>query len=224
MKRDLDLVRQLLFVIESSETAALNHVYGLSPGDQRVQYHLRLLVDAGLARGVGLTGEGSVCVRLTWDGHEMLELVRNESLWERAKRLVQDKTGGYSLEAIRAVLRKWTELSVADEDRWPVRLPHQHVNGSHTNGTSVNGTNINGANINGTATNSAYVNGRSHHVTSSRWPVSRKPIEEVVRNSAPAPRPVSTPIPAAAAPGNDTSFQFSVWTGHDAERKPLYML
>lgn len=224
MKRDLDLVRQLLFVIESSETAALNHVYGLSPGDQRVQYHLRLLVDAGLARGVGLTGEGSVCVRLTWDGHEMLELVRNESLWDRAKRLVQDKTGGNSLEAIRAVLRKWTELSVADEDRWPVRLPHQHVNGSHVNGTGTNGTGINGTGINGTGANGAYVNGRSHHVTSSRWPVSRKPIEEVVRGTAPAPRPASTPIPATAAPSNDTSFQFSVWTGHDAERKPLYML
>lgn len=189
MKRDLDLIRQLLFVIEQSETGSFHHAHGLSPNDHRVQYHLRLLVDAGLVRAVGLTGEGSISVRLTWDGHELLELVRNDHLWDRAKRLVHEKTGGSCVEAIRSLLRKWTEMSVADEDRWPVRIPQT----SHANGNG---------------------NGNG-----SRLPLSRKPIDEVVRTNSPNLNRSTVP-----ADPDDTTFQFSIWTGHDAERRPLYLL
>jgi hypothetical protein len=212
MKRDLDLIRQLLMVVENSEAATLNPSYGLTPGDQRVQYHLRLLVDAGLVRGVGLTGEGSVCVRLTWDGHELLELIRNEQLWERAKRLVSEKTGGSAVEAIRAVLRKWTEMSVADEDRWPVRLPHQVHAGRVTTPATSGSHNGNGNGNGGTS-----LTGTG---TTSRWPATRKPIEEVVRTTP----VVSNRATTATEADNDATFQFSVWTGHDTERKPVYLL
>jgi DNA-binding PadR family transcriptional regulator len=141
MKRDLNLIRQLLLIIESAETTSLSQMHGLNPSDQQVQYHLRLLVDAGLVRGVGLTNDGAICVRLTWEGHELLELARNEQLWERAKRLVQDKMGGSPITAIRAVLARWAVMSTSEEERWPVRLPHdQHKGAYPANGHVSNGS------------------------------------------------------------------------------------
>jgi hypothetical protein len=44
--------------------------------------------------------------RLTWEGHEFLDAARKDSLWQKAKALVLEKTGGASLELIKDVLMK----------------------------------------------------------------------------------------------------------------------
>src|SRR5262245_15160241 len=80
MKRDIDLARQLLLDIEgrgadcsvSVLRTDVNH-----DAEERVRYHLRLLVDAGLLKEIDRTASGVPCLRLTDAGHELIELARN---------------------------------------------------------------------------------------------------------------------------------------------------
>jgi hypothetical protein len=123
MKRDLDLARQLLLDVEardadcsvsalrnpSSRTGTNGHVPSNGDPnsfdiDERIRYHLRLLIDGGFLKEVDRTTSGVPCVRLTYDGCELLELARIEALWREAKWLCQERTGGESLTVIRTFL------------------------------------------------------------------------------------------------------------------------
>ena len=116
MKRDLELIRKLLQILEHAGTSehTLAESFGLSVSDPRVQYHMRLLVDAGYARSYCQTAEGHVCVRLTWQGHELLELCRNQAVWHRALQLVRQRTGALSLTSLHSLLSDWAREMVAD--------------------------------------------------------------------------------------------------------------
>lgn len=50
---------------------------------------------------------------LTWDGHEFLEAARDDSLWEKAKRLVLEKTGTLTFEALKLALMEAMKSSLA---------------------------------------------------------------------------------------------------------------
>ncbi|MCA9238102.1 MAG: DUF2513 domain-containing protein [Planctomycetales bacterium] len=107
MKRDLDLVRQLLADIENRGSDCSVSVLRSGPNheaEERIRYHLRLLIDGGLLKEVDRTTTGVPCVRLTHDGHELLELARSEGRWREAKHICQERTGGLSLTVIRNIL------------------------------------------------------------------------------------------------------------------------
>ena len=123
MKRDMDLVRTLLRVVEAADQGKAYENHQLDVFSREVQYHLRLIVDAGLARCVGASSDGDVCIRLTWKGHELLELTRSDEIWNRAKHVVRDATGGTPFEAITSLLRRWA-LEAVGEDR-PLRVVDQ---------------------------------------------------------------------------------------------------
>lgn len=107
MKRDLDLARQLLLEIENRGADCSVSVLRSGPNheaEERIRYHLRLLIDAGLLKEVDRTAGGVPCVRLTDAGHETIELTRSESRWRDAKFACQERTGGLSLGVIRNIL------------------------------------------------------------------------------------------------------------------------
>lgn len=122
MKRDLDLTRQLLLEIESrGADCSLSSLHS-GPDhhtQERIRHHLRLLVDAGLLKEVDRTSSGIPCVRLTHDGHELLELARGEQRWNEAKQICHQRLGGLSLTIIRDVLSQWAD--------GVYRLPRPHV-------------------------------------------------------------------------------------------------
>jgi hypothetical protein len=110
MKRDVDLARQLLLDIENRGADCSVSVLRTGPNhdaEERVRYHLRLLVDAELLKEVDRTAAGVPCLRLTDAGHELIELTRSESRWRDAKCVCQERTGGLSLLVIRELLLAW---------------------------------------------------------------------------------------------------------------------
>ena len=110
MKRDIDLARQLLLDIEHRGADTSVSVLRTGPNheaEERVRYHLRLLIDAGLLKEIDRTGEGVPCVRLTDAGHETIELTRGDSRWREAKWECQQRTGGLSLTVVRGILLQW---------------------------------------------------------------------------------------------------------------------
>jgi hypothetical protein len=124
MQRDLDLARQILFDLEAHgpETSLTNlrlnqlgEPRANNELDERVRYHLRLLVDAGLVKEVERTTAGVPSVRLTNSGHELVELARSESNWREAKRICRERTGGLSLAVVRTLLVKWAVQATAGE-------------------------------------------------------------------------------------------------------------
>lgn len=92
MKRDMDLVRELLLVIENDAMepfAGLQQieVQGQEPGV--IDYHLSLMIDAGMIVGEiqpYLGGELSHFIHgLTWIGHDFLDSVRDPDIWAKTK-------------------------------------------------------------------------------------------------------------------------------------------
>ena len=118
MKRDMDLARKILLHLEEECDPAGE---GLLPepvhtaiteySQREIFYHMRLLSDANLIKledGSDYGCDVAFATRLTWKGHEFLELSRNESVWNKAKK----KTKGvesFSFELLMRVLLRLLE-------------------------------------------------------------------------------------------------------------------
>jgi hypothetical protein len=114
MKRDMDLCRHILLAVESNPEADGSYpllefsIDGKS--GQEVSYHIRLLAEAGLLKADDSAGNGDElewCPRqLTWEGHEFLDASRKDTLWQKGKSIVLEKTEGLSFDVLKAVLIK----------------------------------------------------------------------------------------------------------------------
>ena len=109
MKRDMDLVREILFAVEESDDDPLGWIDLTLPGRSRedVTYHVMILAEAGLIEAQDLSSMSGFDFkpkRLTWLGHEFLDAARSNTLWERAKDETLKQTGGLSLDLLKAAL------------------------------------------------------------------------------------------------------------------------
>ena len=88
MERDIDLIRQLLLDVEHAGVATpVDHLRRefRCDDDQRILYHVRLLIDAGFLKEAGQTSAGAPCVRLTHEGSEFVELTSQRATLARSK-------------------------------------------------------------------------------------------------------------------------------------------
>ncbi|MCI0335186.1 MAG: DUF2513 domain-containing protein [Planctomycetes bacterium] len=111
MKRDMELIRQILLRIEETENVQLL----LDENYERrefIEYHLLLLREAGLIAGVVVVEcDGGELVtqivskpRLTWSGHEFLDVARDETTWNQAKERVGNSIGTVAMSVLSALL------------------------------------------------------------------------------------------------------------------------
>jgi hypothetical protein len=106
MKRDMELIRDLLLSIESRDdddydyySCTLKLTTAQSP--EKVKGHLLLLIDAKLIDAKPMTNGGLDEVyikRMLWAGHEFLDSTKDESIWKDVKDIVAKK--GLSMESI----------------------------------------------------------------------------------------------------------------------------
>jgi hypothetical protein len=83
VKRDDDLIRQLLFEFEADDDWLI-----LMPGDtndsseedRKKRYYMLLLADEGMLAFVQRSS-----MRMTSQGHDMLDAIRSDTIWKRAK-------------------------------------------------------------------------------------------------------------------------------------------
>ena len=111
MKRDMDLIRQMLLAIEADEHGFAPKVDVRGYTQEQINYHAFLLGEAGLAVVSEATHFGSenpeaIILRLTWSGHEFLDSSRENQIWNQAKDKI-GKIGGATIQIWVAVL---TEL------------------------------------------------------------------------------------------------------------------
>ena len=106
MRRNMDLIRQLLLRMEGE--ASTQYDFNVEDVDDLEEwYNIDLLVQANLIRGVEVhwaaDGTGPYphtkgLVALTWEGHDFLDAVRNDSVWQQASE--KAKAGGLDMQSL----------------------------------------------------------------------------------------------------------------------------
>ncbi len=109
MKRDMDLCRLILFKIEDEyrSTALINlQIDGYDV--ETIAYHCDLLFDAGLIKSYKPTYASDEIYffsvgALTWEGHDFLDKIRENTIWNRTKNSIKENALPMTLEVIKSV-------------------------------------------------------------------------------------------------------------------------
>ncbi len=109
MKRDMDLIRKILLVIEEQYVdTALYNIEVEDYNMKAIAYHCKILHDAGLIsdyddwyaddelQGFGVSS-------LTWDGHEFLDKIRDNTVWNKTKTVMKEKGLPFAIETIKKI-------------------------------------------------------------------------------------------------------------------------
>lgn len=109
MKRDMDLVRTILLALADSDEPLWSTNLATDEYSRDViGYHFLILDEAGLIMAnVKAAGDDpyyiAVASRLTWEGNDFLDAVRDESIWKRVRSTIGKITGGASFEVFKTV-------------------------------------------------------------------------------------------------------------------------
>ena len=108
MKRDMDLVRDILIEMEKWPA---NHRSGEIAIEARtpeeIMHHVGLMHEAGLIEAIDASshdGEAWLPVKILWDGHEFLDAARSDTVWMKAKQRAMSTAGALTLDAMKAAL------------------------------------------------------------------------------------------------------------------------
>jgi hypothetical protein len=120
LKRDLDLLRNLLLELEKGpEASAAGSAWEsfTQAGHElaTIHYHVQLLNDAGLIVADELVPGQWWPERITWAGHEFLDSARDDATWEEALRRVEAGSGAAPFEVVHKLLVGMVTESVAQK-------------------------------------------------------------------------------------------------------------
>ena len=109
MKRNMDIVRQILIKAEGMTEEQGRETFTLDGVDPVITNgHVEIMKEGGLlhaqiGRSDG-TGIYSVRVfRLTWDGHDFLAAIRNDTIWNKTKKQFADHAIDWTFDLLKAV-------------------------------------------------------------------------------------------------------------------------
>lgn len=98
MKRDMDLVRDILRQVEEkSDGAGCGDMDFPGRSEEQVYYHIMILGEAKLLEVEDRSNFEHpmvfIPIRLTWQGHEFLDAIKNDTVWSKVKEAVKEKGG-----------------------------------------------------------------------------------------------------------------------------------
>ncbi len=107
MKRDWDTIREILLRVEDLEPGKVLTLEDFYNGRHyEIGHHVELLNEAGLILA-SIPGPRSnfptefYVDRLTWDGHDLLESVRDASIWKQTRATIAEQGGGMTFEIVK---------------------------------------------------------------------------------------------------------------------------
>lgn len=105
MKRDWDLIRQILLSVEAAnadDKISDNDIDGCTP--ENFHHNAILLQEAGLVHALVLPNLQTTLIEsLTWEGHEFLDSIRNDTTWNKIKNTAKEKSIELSFASIKAI-------------------------------------------------------------------------------------------------------------------------
>lgn len=126
MKRDMDLIRELLLKLEALDIPP-GTVTPLSPYDpelavdgftgEDIGHHLRMLVSGGFVETGGsrpFGPDGSLVFRqISWEGHDFLDSVRDPKIWEKTKHGAE-AAGGFTVDLLKDLAKGFIRKQVEE--------------------------------------------------------------------------------------------------------------
>jgi hypothetical protein len=111
MKRDMNLIREILLWAEKQEHGRLQgnpNIEGFS--DEEIGYHVSLMEQAGLVKAFDMTSMADkspnfILLEITWLGHEFLDASRDNKIWKKAKEVIIKPTVSISFDLLLAWLK-----------------------------------------------------------------------------------------------------------------------
>jgi len=115
MKRDPEIIRKLLLFFE--EKPDVSHVEAKSikiddHDPDTIQYHINLMYEAGFLSCETANSSTSdrliyaLPFRLTWKGHEFLDAARNQTIWNKAREILENKAMTTSFDVLYKLLTR----------------------------------------------------------------------------------------------------------------------
>jgi len=108
MKRDMDLARAILIALEETDSANKMQQFSIAgTSEETLSYHIKLRHQAGLIEahdGSGVNEFKWYPISLTWDGHEFIEVAKNDTIWKKVASRLVEKTGGLSFAVLKKLL------------------------------------------------------------------------------------------------------------------------
>ncbi len=111
MKRDMDLVRKILLSIEEQYEDVALYDFKIDGYDMKtVAYHCNILYTGGFIEDfAGNYSDNEICdfaiSGLTWEGHEFLDIIRNDEVWNKTKDTIKQKKLPYALDIFRDIAK-----------------------------------------------------------------------------------------------------------------------
>lgn len=116
MKRDWDIIRKILAKVEELSAGKELKASDLPEDDPSlVNYNMGLLLGAKLVEGIDMSHMGGkfyMIRSLTWEGHEFLDAIRNESIWKETKDEAVKKGATLSFEIIKQLAISLTKAGL----------------------------------------------------------------------------------------------------------------
>ncbi len=114
MKRDLDLIRKILFNVEDVPAGkTINCIdFGDAYDKATIFEHVKLLINAKYVDGkyVLHSSGGSFCINgLTWSGHDFVQASRNDTIWDAAKNKVKSIGESVAFDVFTELLKSITK-------------------------------------------------------------------------------------------------------------------
>ena len=112
MKRDMDLVRQILIETEKADKPLQgDHFTDSEHTIEQVAYHVELmehhgLIDANVRVDKFYNVYQCEVVSLTWDGCDYLDAVRENKVWAKTKKVVSESVGSTTIAVLKQVAEK----------------------------------------------------------------------------------------------------------------------
>ena len=125
MKRDMGLIRELLLKLEAFD-AQHGSLYAIKPpysdnlgisgfDDDQIEYHVGLIREIGFiqppANDLSL---GFMFSRLTWEGHDYLDAVRDPEIWSKTQKGAA-AAGGFTFDLLKDLAKGFLRKQIADK-------------------------------------------------------------------------------------------------------------
>lgn len=111
MRRDWDLIREVLLELEQLSGSGLEDIHydPVNESDNPAKDEQALILwKAGFIEGINdstLSGNAVIAQGLTWAGHDLLATIQSKPIWERIKSTAQDKGIELSFDAVKALAK-----------------------------------------------------------------------------------------------------------------------
>lgn len=110
MERNWDIIREIFTKLESmpQEKGSLNMLDFDETQFAEVSYNVQLLVEAGLVEGQIADEFGGgpsefFLMRLTWEGHDLFDAIRSDTVWVKTKKIFAEKGISMTFDSVKTI-------------------------------------------------------------------------------------------------------------------------